>query len=194
VEAQVLTHAFKPPIVLVAALFSTTLLAQAAQPTAKPLPPSEMVSPKLLKTRIDTNCSVVKSAIKSEKPKDVVLKDSTWQVVTDQNIAVVERKHLSVTQAEVWKHAGNLVWVHWVTVDSKGNEHATQLCFRNDGSLSRARQATTVPALEGAVARQAYYYSNGTLIDKTSLYSVDDPAIYKRVRDLPFFKMVSVSE
>lgn len=153
-----------------------------------------MVSPKLLKQRIDTNCYVVHSATKSEKPKDVVLKDSTWQVTTDQDLTVVEHKHLSVTQAEVWKHAGNLVWVHWVTVDAKGNEHATQLCFRNDGSLARARQATTVPSLEGAVSREAYYHSNGTLIDKTSLFSVDDPAIYKRVRDLPFFKMVSVSE
>ena len=77
-----------------------------------------------------------------------------------------------------------------VTRGAAGNEHAAQLCFRNDGSLSRVRQATTVAALDGVAVREAYYNTNGALIQKSAAFAVDDPAIYKRVRDLPFFKQL----
>jgi hypothetical protein len=174
-----------------AAMLAITSLAAGAQ-TPAPLPSSQMVSPKLLVTRIDLNCAVFRNAIKSQPPKDVLLvKASTWKLASADDVVAAERTHASTTHAEVWKQAGNLVWVHWVTHGATGNRHAVQLCFRTDGTLARVKQGTTVPSLDGAAVRQAYYNTNGAVIQKSAMFSVNDPAIYKQVKDLPFFSIVS---
>jgi hypothetical protein len=109
------------------------------------------------------------------------------EVVATSEGDVALRTHATVTRAQVWKQAGNYVWAHWTTEDAAGNMHVDQLCFRNDGTLARVRQATTVPALDSAAVRQAYYNRDGSVIRKSAAFVVDDPAIVKRVRDLPFY-------
>jgi hypothetical protein len=70
-------------------------------------------------------------------------------------------------------------------------QRATQLCFRqSDGTLERARQATTVPSLAAAGAEQAYYASNGKLIQKTTLFEQNDPMLAKKIAALPFFAVL----
>jgi hypothetical protein len=162
-----------------------------AQATTKPLTPSQMVSPKLLVTRIDTNCAVFKSAIKTQKPTDVIaLKTSLWRLASDSDVVAAKKTHSAYTLAEVWKQAGNYNWIHSYTAGSGGAHHATQLCFRNDGTLARVKQATTVPALDASSARSAYYNTDGSLIQKTAMFEIGDPAIAKRVKDLPYFKLL----
>jgi len=159
--------------------------------TAKPLPPSQMVSPKLLVTRIDTNCAVFKSAIKTQKPTDVIALHSTdWRLASHSELVAAENGKSAYTLAEVWKQAGNYQWVHAMTVTAGGGRHATQLCFRNDGSLSRAKQARTMPSLDSAADRGAYYNTDGSLIEKTATFEVNDPAIAKRIKELPYFKIL----
>lgn len=174
---------------LIAAAALTALGAPAfAQPT---LAPSQSVDPKILVARIDTNCLVFKNAIASETPADVVRRGTTvWKLTSEGDVATLEKADSAVTYAKVWKQSGNYVWAHIVTHDAKGNARATQLCFRTDGTLARVRQATTVAALEATSARQAYYNADGSLIRKSAEFSVDDPAIYKAVRNLPFFKIL----
>jgi hypothetical protein len=82
-----------------------------------------------------------------------------------------------------------LNWVHSARLDDQGTQHATQLSFRNDGTLARVRQATIVPGLDAASARQAYYNTDGSLIRANS-FRVNDPAIGKRVQSLPYFNLV----
>jgi hypothetical protein len=72
-----------------------------------------------------------------------------------------------------------------------GDQRATQLCFRqSDGTLERVRQATTVPALDAASAQAAYFSSDGKLIQKMSLFEINDPAMAKNVTDLPFYSVL----
>ena len=165
-------------------VLGVALPALAQKPT---LAPSQMVSPGLLVTRIDTNCAVVRHAITTESAVEVVQRGSTWRVASVSDATVAERTHASVTYAKVWKQAGHYVWAQWITRDAQGNQHADQFCYRPDGSLARARHATTVPALDAVSVKVAYFNTDGSLIRKSATYVVDDPAVYKRVKDLPFF-------
>jgi hypothetical protein len=159
--------------------------------TSKPLPPSQMVSPKLLVTRIDTNCAVFKDATKSQKPTDVIaLHASDWRLASHSDVAAAQKGGSAYTLAEVWKQAGNYQWVRAFTLTSSGGKHATQLCFRNDGTLARAKQASTVPSLDAAADKVAYYNTDGSLIQKTTTFEVNDPAIAKRIKDLPYYKVL----
>ena len=170
-----------------AALVAALSLRLAHSPAAR----AQAVDPKVLVAQIDTNCAVFAKAIRSEPPSDVVRRGtSLWKIASDGDVAVAEKAGTAVTYAKVWKQAGNYVWAHVVTRDSNGDARATQLCFRADGSLARVRQATTISKLDGAAARTAYYGRTGTVIAKGSAFSVDDPAIYTSVRNLPFFKIL----
>jgi hypothetical protein len=155
------------------------------------LAPAQMVSPKILVARIDTNCAVFRNAIASVPATDVVRRStSIWKLTSDGDLAVAEKTGGTVSYAKVWKQDGKYVWAHVVTHAAGGNARATQLCFRSDGTLARVRQATTVAGLDAVSARQAYYNVDGSLIRKSTAFVVDDPAIYKAVRSLPFFKIL----
>lgn len=171
-------------------LASLALAGVARGQMTKPLTPSQKVAPSILVARIDTDCAVFKSAIKTEKPTRVVsVRTSAWTLASDADYTSAEKLH-AYTLAEVWKHAGNYVWARSHTLASGGVKHATQLCFRSDGTLARVRQATTVPALDAASARLAYYNTDGSLIRKSALFEVGDPAIAKHVENLPYFKLL----
>jgi len=173
-----------------AALGAVAMSAASAQ-TTKPLTPANSVSPHLLVTRIDTNCAVFKSAIQSQKPTDVIaLHSTTWRVASADDVTVAQRQHASYTLAEVWKQAGNYNWIRATRVGQGGAQHFTQLCFRNDGTLARVRQAASLPSLDATAARVAYYNTDGSLIQRTTVFDINDPAIAKRVRDLPYYKVL----
>jgi hypothetical protein len=179
------------PTLLAGFAFATTVPAP-AQMTTKPLTPSQMVAPSILVQRIDANCAVFQQTLTSTTPTEVAsIKGNTWQVVDAAHRTSVEHTHSSITYAQAWKQAGNLQWVRWATFSASGAERATQLCFRSDGTLARARQAGTLPDLDKTVAaRQAYFNTDGSVIKRDSLFVVNDPTLYKRVRDLPFSALV----
>ena len=139
--------------------------------------------------QINTECGAIQDALTALHPISLVYAQSTWKVASDADVSVAERTHASVTIANVWKQGKDYAWVHAHTFDQQGDQRATQLCFRQkDGSLERVRQAATVPDLSGAAAEQAYYGSDGALIQKTGAFEVNDPMIAKKVADLPFYK------
>jgi ligand-binding SRPBCC domain-containing protein len=141
--------------------------------------------------QIDSDCSAIQSATMALKPIHFALISSKWKVMSDADYTVAEQTHASVAFADVWTQGKNPAWVHSHTFTASGTQRATQLCFRQaDGTLERVRQAATVDDLGGAAAEQAYYASDGTVIQKTSLFAVNDPAIAKKVADLPFYSML----
>ncbi len=138
---------------------------------------------------IDTDCSAIANAVMVLKPIHVVSAGSTWKIASDQDVTLAERRHASVTIADVWKQGSNYAWVHSHSYDQKGNQSATQLCFRQvDGSLERARQALTLEDLSGADAAVGYFASDGSVIYKSVTFEINDPALAKKVSDLPFYK------
>jgi hypothetical protein len=93
--------------------------------------------------------------------------------------------------ADVYKQGSNYAWVSAHSFDASGKQRATQLCFRqSDGTLERARQATTVPDLAAAAAQQAYFASDGALIQKTTLFEENDPQLAKKIEALPFYSVL----
>jgi hypothetical protein len=175
-------------------LLAFAMLACVAVPAAAQVPASQMVSPSLLVTRIDTDCAVFRSAIRSEAPIEVALHKQSWKVVKVQtasdDTALAGREKQSVVVAKVWHQAGHYVWAHWVAMNSSGVQRADQFCYRPDGTLARARQATTVAGLDAVTTREAYFRSDGSLIKKSSTFALNDRALYKNVRNLPFFSIL----
>jgi hypothetical protein len=169
-------------------LLAAPLAAQTMK--TEPVTPAQAdTSPAILVARIDQNCGVFRSAIQTEKPADVAeIKTNIWKVVSDQDILAAEKTHSFTTYAKVWKQAGNYVWVHAVTTGSAGGRHATQMCFRTNGTVMRVRQALSIPALDTASASVAYYRQDGSLIQKSKIFEENDPLIAKKVGELPFFK------
>ena len=138
--------------------------------------------------QIDTECNAIQDAIMALKPVHVVLQSGTWTVVSDADMAVAMQTKAAIAFADVYKQGSSYAWVHAHAFDSKGNQRATQLCFRqSDGTLERVRQATTVPDLAAASAKQAFYSSDGKLIQKTALFEENDPMIAKTIKSLPFY-------
>jgi hypothetical protein len=122
------------------------------------------------------------------KPVHLVYKSSTWNVVSDPNVAVADQTSATAVFADVWQQNGKYVWVHAHRLNQQGDQRATQLCFRTDGTLARVRQAETIPALDAAGATRAYYYTNGTLIAKFGVFDESDPSVAKAVTSLPYYK------
>jgi hypothetical protein len=141
--------------------------------------------------QIDTECNAIQNAVMALKPIHVLLASGTWKVVSDGDVAIADRTHAAVTIADVWKQGKSFAWVHAHSYDQQGNQRATQLCFRQkDGTLERARQATTVSDLSSASAQQAFYAPDGTVIQSTSAFEMNDPMVAKQVTALPFYKVL----
>jgi hypothetical protein len=141
--------------------------------------------------QIDTECNAIQDAVMALHPIHVVYRSGNWAVLSDADMAVAVQTKASITFADVYKQQSNYAWVHAHSFDAKGNQRATQLCFRqSDGTLQRVRQAATVPDLAAATAKQAYYASDGTVIQKTTLFEENDPMIAKTVKSLPFYSQL----
>jgi hypothetical protein len=140
---------------------------------------------------IDTQCNAIQDAVMALHPIHVAYMKSQWNVMSDADYTAAQRTASSATFADVYKQGKNYAWVHAHSFDAQGNQRATQLCFRqSDGTLERVRQATTVPDLAAASAKQAYYSSDGTIIQKTSLFEANDPLIAKSIKSLPFYSVL----
>lgn len=141
--------------------------------------------------QIDSECNAIQNAVMALHPVHVALVAGQWKVLSEGDYAVAEQTHESITFADVYKQGNNYAWVHSHSFSASGKQTATQLCFRQaDGSLERARQASTVPDLAAAAAQAAYYTADGKVIQKTALFEVDDAAIAKRVKDLAFYQVL----
>ena len=166
-------------------------LAAAATLCATPAARSADASGPATVEAINADCSAIQSAIQALHPVHLALVNSKWKVLNDNDYTVIEKTHESLTLVDVWKQGKSYAWVHSHTVDAKGNQRATQLCFRqSDGTLERARQAGTVPALDAAAAEQAFYASDGKVIQKTAAFEVNDPALAKKIEALPFYSQL----
>lgn len=138
---------------------------------------------------IDTDCLAIQNATMALHPVHVISQSGTWKVASDADVTVAERTHASLTIADVYKQGTNFAWVVAHAFDSQGNQRATQLCYRqSDGTLQRARQATTVPDLNAASAQQSYFAPDGTVISRTTAFETNDPMVAKTVASLPFYK------
>jgi hypothetical protein len=159
---------------------------------AAPIPASSQDSAQSVPAQIqaiDTECNAISEAILALKPINLIFAKSSWVVASDQDVAVAERTHASVTIVAAWKQGKDYAWIHSHSFDQKGNQTATQLCFRQaDGTLARARQATSVADLNGAAAARAYFLPAGTLLMKSETFEVNDPAIAKKITALPYYK------
>ena len=136
---------------------------------------------------INSECNAISLAVMALKPVHVVLADGTWKVLTEGQYTVAENTHAAVMFVDAYKQGKNYALIHSHTFGSGGAQRATELCFRQaDGTLERAKQAETVNALAAAEAT-AYFASDGTLLQKTATYAENDPAVTKKVADLPYF-------
>ena len=173
------------------ALFAVVLgaLIAAAGVTRAPAAPTPPPAIQKQVMAINTDCSAIQNAVMALKPIHFVYAKSTWKVASDQDVTVAERTHASVTIADIWKQGKNYAWVHSHSYDQKGNQSATQMCFRqSDGSLERAKQAADVPSLNGADAAIGYFTPGGSVIFKSQLFEVNDPKLAKKISELPFYK------
>jgi hypothetical protein len=165
-----------PSLLLVAAL-ATTAKSQAGDASAT--------------GQIDSECDAIQDAVMALHPIHVAYQSGTWAVLSDADVAVAEKVGASIMLADVYKQGTNYAWVAAHSFDASGKQRATQLCFRqSDGTLERARQATTVPSLAAASAQQAYFASDGALLQKTTLFEVNDPQLAKKITALPFYSVL----
>lgn len=141
--------------------------------------------------QIDTDCSAIQDAVMALKPVHVAYQSGKWLVLSDADATAAMRTSDKLMFADVYKQGDSYAWIHAHSVNQQGTQRATQLCFRqSDGTLERARQATTIPELSAASAQQAYYSSDGSLIQKTKLFEENDPMIAKTIRSLPFYAVL----
>jgi hypothetical protein len=171
---------------LVLAAFGEAAVAQSV-PT-QPITPAQEASPQIMMAQVDVTCDTMVQQQKLVKPVHLVYKSSTWNVVSDANVVVADQTSATVVFADVWKQNGKYIWVHAHRLNQQGDQRATQLCFRPDGTLARVRQAETIAALDAAGATRAYYYTNGTLIAKFGVFDESDPSVAKAVTSLPYYK------
>jgi hypothetical protein len=139
--------------------------------------------------QIDTECDAMLSAVSQTSPVSVILHGKQWVVLTDAQLHYLTGS-LIPHYAAVYKQGARYVYVREVSVDKYGQQHALGLCFRNDGTLARARQAQTVPKLSSETAQRGYYAADGTLIQKTPGFNEKDPTIAKNVKDLRYFSVL----
>jgi hypothetical protein len=171
--------------VLLAALTAGAILPAKASSTGA------MVSDAAAIKQINTECNAIQTAILALHPIHVALISNKWTVLDAGGYIAAEKTTKSITLADAWKQGKNYAWIHSHSIDAHGNQRATQLCFRqSDGTLERARQATTIPGLQAASASQAFYAPNGSIIQKTSAFEMDDPAIAKKITALPFYSVL----
>jgi hypothetical protein len=168
--------------------FAGASLIAAAVLCAPMMARSQDAAPSAAVKAIDTDCNAIQSAIQALHPVHLALVSSQWKVLSDADFTVAEKTHTAITLVDAWKAGNNYAWVHAHTFTAKGNQRATQLCFRQaDGTLERARQAATLDNLNAAGAEQAYYSPDGKVIQKTAAFEQNDPALAKKVEALPFY-------
>jgi hypothetical protein len=139
--------------------------------------------------QIDTECDAVLSAVSQTSPVSVILNGKKWQVLTDSQLHYLTGS-LIPHYAAVYKQGGRYVYAREVSVDKYGDQHALGMCFRNDGTLARARQAQTIPKLSSESAQRGYYAPDGTLIQKTPGFNEKDPTIAKNLTALRYFSVL----
>jgi hypothetical protein len=140
---------------------------------------------------IDTDCTAIQNATMALHPVHLALVQSNWKVLSDADYAVAQQTRASIVLVDAWKAEKNYAWIHSHSFDAQGNQRATQLCFRqSDGTLERARQATTVPDLNSASAKVAYFASDGSVIFAVSAFDQNDPALSKTIASLPFYSVL----
>jgi hypothetical protein len=140
---------------------------------------------------IDTDCLAIQNAVMALKPIQLVSSSANWKIASDADVTIAEQTKGSVIIANIWKQGDNYAWVHSHRWDQNGNERATQLCFRQaDGTLERARQAGTVPALNEASATAAYFAPDGTVLLQAKAFEANDPMLAKSIKALPFYKQL----
>lgn len=167
-------------------LFTAVTLAVAANAAA----PAQTADSTAIK-QIDTECNAIQDAVMALKPVHVAYQSGKWAVLSDADATVAVRTNAKLAFADVYKQGDNYAWVHAHSLNQQGTQRATQLCFRqSDGTLERARQAATIPDLSAASAEQAYYSSDGSLIQKTKLFEENDPMISKTIKSLPFYAVL----
>jgi hypothetical protein len=176
-------------VVMVAALLAAAIPVVALPAKASSTGAMATNAPEI--KQINTECSAIQNAIIALHPVHLVFINSKWKVLDAAGYVVAEKTTKSITLVDAWKQGKNYAWIHSHSIDAHGNQRATQLCFRqSDGTLERARQATTIPGLQAASASQAYYATNGRIIQKTSAFEANDPAIAKKIEGLPFYSVL----
>jgi hypothetical protein len=139
--------------------------------------------------QIDSACDAVWSAVSQTSPVNVILNGKQWQVLKDSQLHYLTGS-LIPHYAAVYKQGGRYVYAREVSVDKYGDQHALGMCFRNDGTLARARQAKTMPQLASEKGQRGYYAADGTLIQKTPGFNEKDPTIAKNVTALRYFSVL----
>ena len=139
--------------------------------------------------QINTECDALLSAISQTSPVSVILQGQKWLVLNDAELQYILRSG-TPHYAAVYKQGARYVYVREVSLDKYGRQHALGLCYRNDGTLERARQAQTIPELSSETAERAYYAADGTLIQKTPGFNENDPTIAKNLKDLRYFSVL----
>jgi hypothetical protein len=141
--------------------------------------------------QIDTECGAIQNAIMALHPIHVGFVSNHWKVYSDADYTVAEHSHKSLTLVDAWKQGKSYAWIQAHTFSTTGEQHATQLCFRqSDGTLERARQASSSANLNSASVQQAYFASNGTIIQKSSAFVENDPVLAKKITALPFYNVL----
>ena len=179
----------RPAVALVGAVMLGAVLTTLAVPTVAQSMNGAMSSDAAAMKSIDSDCLAIHEATMALHPIHLELLASKWKVLSDADFAVAQRTRASVTLVDVWKQGKNPAWVHAHTFTQSGDQRATQLCFRQkDGSLQRAKQATTLANIDSASAKIAYYTSSGKVIFKASAFEQNDPMLAMKVSDLPFYQ------
>ncbi len=177
-----------PAVALTGAVILSALVTMLAVPTAAQSTGAMSADAAAMKA-IDSDCLAIHEATMALHPIHLELLASKWKVLSDADFAVAERTRTSITLVDVWKQGKNPAWVHAHTFTQSGDQRATQLCFRQkDGTLQRAKQATTLANIDGASAKIAYYTSSGKVILKAAAFEENDPMLAKTVANLPFYK------
>jgi len=161
---------------------------------AMPAPIAAQSSGTSAVAQIDSDCDAVLSATSQTTPVAVVLHGKKWVVVNLAQLYLAggpkNPGQGTPHYAEVYKHGARYVYVREVSFDKYSQQHALGLCYRNDGTLARARQAKTIPALSSETAQRAYYAADGTLIQKTPDFNEKDPTVVKNFNDLQYFSVL----
>jgi hypothetical protein len=140
---------------------------------------------------IDADCSAIQNAAMALKPVHLALLQSQWKVLSDADGTVAQQTRASIALVDAWKAEKSYAWIHSHSFDAKGNQRATQLCFRqSDGTLERAKRAGAVPDLDAAAAKVAYFASDGSVIFAASAFDQNDPALTKAITSLPFYNVL----
>src|SRR5262249_15932501 len=126
------------------------------------------------------------SAISQTLPVSLILDGKNWVVLNETQLQSVLQSG-TPHYAAVYKQDARYIYVREVSLDKYGRQHALGESYANAGTLERARQALSIPALSSATAERAYYAADGTMIQKTPGFNEKDPTIAMNIKDLRYF-------